>query len=225
MPAIVLDEAAVARLYRIKRDLEDFLDQVNATPEPLPAPETSIFKGTPVAVIVGHSAKSPGAYGKPPIDTNEYQWNKDLAARMASLAPARGLDLHVLTRDNGGVVAAYTQAAQLGAVAIVELHFNAATSPTATGTETIYDAPHDIPLAKLCQAAMVKALGLADRGIQTPWEGRGEANDDAAQHIPSVIVEPFFGSNAADCQRAHERKAQLAVALTDALAEFVRARA
>ena len=176
-------------LYRLKRTIEDRIDGLDAPPAPPPTPTAP----RRVAIVVGHSARSPGAYAKPPISTNEYFWNSDLADQMVGVAERRdGLALTVFYRDNGGVRGAYRAASAWGAGAVIELHFNAAASTAANGTEVVFDAPHDELLARLCQQHMVGALGLRDRGIKPPWNGRGAANDDAAQHIPSVIVEPFF---------------------------------
>lgn len=205
-------------LYRLKRDIENRIDELAPRPAPPPAPATPLPR---LAVIVGHSRKAPGAWGKPPVGMNEYFWNTDLAAMMAKAA--QGVEMQTFFRDDGGVRGAYGSALAWDAGAIMELHFNAAASISATGTETIHiDRPGTAKLAQAVQKAMVGALGLRDRGVKLPWEGRGQSNLEAAGVVPAVIIEPFFGSNTADCTRAAERMGELAKALVGAGAAFLK---
>jgi len=200
------------RLYAVKREIEDILDEMEADDAPAPAPAD----GPKLAVVVGHTKRSPGAYGQEPVGRNEYYWNSDLAARMKDQGPAHGLSLEVFFRDNGGVAGAYSRARDWGADGAIELHFNAAT-PAASGTETIVVTEVSKPLARAVQEAMVEALDLRDRGVKEPWQGRGHGSLTQLE-VPSVLIEPFFGSNTGDCARAEERKDRLATALVEAAA-------
>jgi len=204
-------------LYDLKRSIEDRIDSLDHVPIFVP-PDTPLPK---LAVIVGHSRKSPGAWGKPPVSMNEYFWNTDLAAMMRSDA----VKVETFFRDEGGVRGAYAAATAWHAGAIIELHFNAAGSSRATGTETIHiDRPGCKELALAVQAEMVAALELVNRGVKGPWNGRGQSNLEAAGDIPAVIVEPFFGSNPSDCVRAVDRMAELAKALVAGAAAFLKER-
>lgn len=162
-----------------------------------------------LAIVVGHTLKSQGAYS-PTLAQTERLWNAELAARIKDLAPA---EVAVFLRDGHGVAGAYAQAKAWGAEAVVELHFNSAADRQAQGTETLYAQPGSRRLAEALQRHLVAALGLRDRGAKPPWQGRGEASLTALPGVPSVIVEPFFGSNPDDCAVARSRRAQLAAAI------------
>ncbi len=206
------DPDVVARLYAVKREIEDIIDELDDTEVPAPEPA----EGPKLAVVVGHTKRSPGAFGQAPIAQNEYFWNSGLAALMKENAAAHGLAVEVFYRDNGGIAGAYRRAGEWGADGCIELHFNAAT-PAASGTETIVVTDVSKPLAKSVQAAMVETLGLRDRGVKEPWEGRGRQSLTQLP-VPSVLAEPFFGSNPGDCHRADEQEDQLAAALVEAAA-------
>ncbi len=203
------------RLYAVKREIEDIIDALDEDDEPAPQPAD----GPKLAVVVGHTRRSPGAFGKDPVDQNEYFWNSDLAARMKEHAAAHDIAIEVFFRDNGGITGAYSRAGEWGAEGCIELHFNAA-AVAASGTETITVTDQSQPLARAVQAAMVDTLELRDRGVKPPWEGRGRQSVTQLP-VPSVLVEPFFGSNAGDCRRADERKQQLAEALVRAAADVL----
>ncbi|SDD82218.1 N-acetylmuramoyl-L-alanine amidase [Rhodospira trueperi] len=170
-----------------------------------------------LAIVVGHTRTSVGAFAGAPINQSEYDWNGDLAARMKAHAEehlADALAVEVFTRDDGGVRGAYRRARAWGADAAMELHFNAA-GPGATGTETLYLTAASKVLAEAIQDATVDVLGLKDRGVKTPHEasgGRGAHNLSQMGARPSILTEPFFGSNPADRATAHARKQDLAAA-------------
>ena len=219
---MILDPEARRRLTALAYELDDIL----AEAEPAP-PEPAVPSGTAdrrLAVVVGHSEARPGAAGLAPIAAREYPWNRGLAAFMESAArDHEGLALRVFTRDRGGLRGAYGRARAWGAQAAIELHFNAAASDQASGSETIYgDEARDGAFAAAMQAAMVDALGLRDRGCKLPWAGRGATNLSLLA-VPSVIVEPGFGSNRGDCRVMHERRGPLAAALVAAAADFLQA--
>lgn len=160
-----------------------------------------------IAIVIGHTKKSPGAFS-PHLKTHEYDWNTDLAISIQCLSR----DVGIFRRDFHGVPGAYAQAQAWGADKVIELHFNAA-GEGATGTETLYVTDISKPLALAVQKEMVSVLEMRDRGAKLPWQDRGRASLTALPGVPSIIVEPFFGSNAADCARASERKSDLARAI------------
>jgi N-acetylmuramoyl-L-alanine amidase len=108
--------------------------------------------------------------------------------------------------------------------AIIELHFNAAENPAARGTETLYGEvnPDSRRLADLVQDSMVRVFGRsgsANRGVKVRRSSdRGFTSVTAA---PTVLVEPFFGSNGGECQLAHEKAAEYAEGLVGAFVKFV----
>ncbi|MBT6509644.1 MAG: N-acetylmuramoyl-L-alanine amidase, partial [Rhodospirillaceae bacterium] len=174
---------------------------------------------TKLALVVGHTKSSPGATAAAPINDSEYRWNKELAEMMlAHAAGMAGVAAKVFQRDGVGVAGAYRQAWEWGAEGSIELHFNAA-GPSATGSETLYVTPLSLPLAEAVQDATLTVLGLRDRGVKTSLAasgGRGEQNLMQMGGRPSILTEPFFGSNPADATVARQQKSALARAQLEA---------
>lgn len=206
--------AILERLHAIKRELEDLIDNLAEDEPPAPAPAA----GRKLAIVVGHTRTSPGVFGQAPVDQHEYFWNSGVAERMKQHAGTiPGLAVEIFLRDQGGIAGAYGRAKTWGAEASIELHFNAANG-RASGTETIYVTDRSKPLAQAVQQAMVATMELRDRKIKLPWEGRGNASLTQLA-VPSIIVEPFFGDNAGDCERAVAKRDDLATAIVDAANE------
>lgn len=201
-------------LYDLKREVEDRIDGLELM-QPEVQPPAPIDRPR-LAVVVGHTARSPGAYSKA-LGVNEYAWNTGLANMMKDVNA--DLTVGIFTRDQGGIAGAYKRVKEWGADLIMELHFNAA-SAQATGTETIYLPPNQ-RWASIVQKHMVKAMGLRDRGAKGPWNGRGETSLKSGAGKPVVIIEPFFGSNEDDSLKAASNKSELAMALVSAAVEFL----
>lgn len=165
-----------------------------------------------IGIVVGHTWRSPGAYSGD-MHMHEYEFNADLAWKIARLSR----DVGVFWRDGHGVAGAYKNLHAWGAKVAIELHFNSH-ARTATGTETLCTTDRSLPLAKAVHKRMVECLEIADRGVRLPWEGRGAASLNAVP-IPSIIIEPFFGSNQADCARVCDKKDDLARAILNGARE------
>jgi N-acetylmuramoyl-L-alanine amidase len=108
------------------------------------------------------------------------------------------------------------------------------------GCETLYDAhpPESKAFAQAIHSAMLRALTEPnpnysehrkdtnpfskpkDRGVKLIEDGdRGHRNLSSVT-IPSCLIEPFFGSNAKDCQRFKRNRAQFCRALVSACSQF-----
>jgi len=163
-----------------------------------------------IAIIVGHNEdEAEGAVAPRPVDSSEFDFNSLVAAAMLRKVRAKayaGLQLKVFKRkDVGGYTAqinqVYKEVDDWGADASIELHFNAAT-PGATGTETLCSgSSRSKKLANALQNAMLKMLGLRDRGVKVRTTGRG-ARSLLAGRAPAALVEPFFCTNRSDNQTA-----------------------
>lgn len=153
-----------------------------------------------LAIVVGHNSASQGAVRK---DTgeSEFVWNGRLARRIERLASSYDLDVRVFHRTPGGGYRAeirrvYDEVDAWRADASVELHFNGAASPDATGTETLTSGTAlSLRLAESVQREMVVALGLRDRGIRTRAAQERGGGSLYAGRAPAILVEPFFGSS------------------------------
>ena len=180
-----------------------------------------------IALIVGHSADSPGAQGVPPIGKHEYYFNKDFAQALSTKL-MEAFEVVIFLRDGKTIATTYQGVAKWAPAASLELHFNASENPIPRGTSTLCSVPNkDFAIA--IQNAMLKALmrvGREDRGIEVIHHGdtetRGWENVQILdpEMIPNCLIEPFFGSNVEDCRLILDRMELLCEALLDALLEF-----
>ncbi len=157
-----------------------------------------------LAIIVGHTEKSPGAHAVAPLDEGEYQINRVIAQNIYRLAREAGINAAIFFKDGfttelvGEHVNNWAKGNEL--VCAVELHLNSVADSKVYGTETLYDEEPEqsMSLAKFMQKHICQCFdrqGKGDRGIKLIQEGdRGHRNLKAVK-IPSVILEPAFCSN------------------------------
>ena len=180
-----------------------------------------------IALIVGHEKKSKGAFSKT-LGQAEYDWNTELANMARNYATMIGAEVQIFFRDVVGIAGAYKKALAWKPDALIELHFNAADGK-ASGTETLYndagDAKdvHEVIFAKKVNDAMVKALGLKDRGIKKRQPGdRGYGNINQTKSVPSILIESGFGDNPKDAKAMAANKNKLAKALINGTVDFLK---
>jgi len=171
-----------------------------------------------LAIVVGHNEISQGAVRTDTHET-EYQYNSDLAGRIVDAVSEYDeyVGVKVFYRVPGSgytqeIARVYEDVDHWGATASIELHFNSAGDPRASGTETFSSgSAKSLILAEEVQMEMVEALGLRDRGIKirnNRTKGRGYLSL-VSGNAPAILIEPFFGSSSIG-QRAtddeHERR-------------------
>jgi hypothetical protein len=130
---------------------------------------------------------------------------------------ARGARLSSETTGAGyraEIEAVYAAVDEWQADVSAELHFNAATTPSISGTETWYATDAGRAVAARVNAALVGVLGLPNRSIKRTGKGMAPGIDGTRGYeslicgrCPAVLVETYFGSNAGDC-RARRRGAR-----------------
>jgi N-acetylmuramoyl-L-alanine amidase len=137
-----------------------------------------------------------------------------------------------------------------GAAALLSIHFDAFGDPSVGGTETFYDAirtfaPASRTLAADVQAALVAALGTADRGVWTDDQlaaptltSSGSTYNhlielgpmsagwvDAPSQMAGALVEPLFLTKPSEARLASDPSGQqvIAAALEAGLVKFLTA--
>jgi len=135
-----------------------------------------------------------------------------------------------------------------GAAALLSIHFNAFGDPAVGGTESFYDSARTFSsenrrLATDLQAALVAALGTADRGVWTDDQLAAPALTssgntyghlielgpmaagwvDNPSQMPGALVEPLFLSNPTEARLAADPagQRQIALALEAGLVKFL----
>lgn len=173
-----------------------------------------------VAFIVGHTAKSSGAYSKT-LGQSEYWYYKEMFAdSLVTEKQFEGIRFKTFTRDSGGIVGAYGKAQDWleskGADdqdgCIVELHYNAFNGK-ANYTVTMYDPDGD----KFGGDIEKRLADKITRGICDEYNTRfmsswnrnsghiGYYNVSRALEYPSILIEPFFGDNPSMAGKFHQK--------------------
>jgi hypothetical protein len=187
-----------------------------------------------LAVMVGHTADSPGYGGAhppfPDYDYHEYGWNKDLALRIRKFAQTCGIRCEVFTRDGKDVETSYDAVREWKPSATVELHFNAVENPAQhrdlKGSLVLYGAETSRRWAQTLQDMLVILYNRQgpreNHGIHIPGPNNGYSRGQAnvSQVHPSALIEPFFGHNPKEAQLAIEKKQALAEGIVAAHARF-----
>lgn len=180
---------------------------------------------------VGHHSKAKGASMISKIGPNEYDYYKNeivpLAQRYAKEKYPK-MDLRIVYRDGMGILETYQKRIiPLEPDGVIELHFNASTSSSASGTETLCSNDlNDKAFATIVQKNLCEVFGRSgmSRGVKPiPKSQNGGSACHAIPGTPNCLIEPAFGSNTADAKMMMSRQKQLAEALIDSFAELMRA--
>jgi N-acetylmuramoyl-L-alanine amidase len=154
------------------------------------------------AIVVGHRASSPGAFS-PHLDQFEYQYNTELARELSVL-----IESVVYFKDGLSSIQVYSEIAKAAPALVLELHFNSHSNKRAYGTETLctleWGSEGSLMQNAICGA--LKRSGGGDRGLLITQPGyRGHENVSQLA-IPTLLLEPFFGSSEKDCALVTERR-------------------
>lgn len=176
-----------------------------------------------IAIVVGHNERSQGAV-RVTDGRTEYDWNGELAELIRAHDPQ---SIKIFRRDGRGGYSAeidrvYAQTDAWGADVTIELHFNAISDRSVAGGLTLTSGTKgSARLASLIRKAASQALGNKDRGLKVRkrhdrggrslWQGRA----------PAVLTEPYFGSNADECNNATLHMDELAEGYYRAAVEFL----
>jgi len=175
-----------------------------------------------LAIVVGHNSRSQGAV-RPDTGESEYSYNTRLAKMIKDEAEGSGMRCEIFYRRPGlgytrEIREVYRETDSWGADATIELHFNAAGSPHASGTETFTSgSARSAILAQEVQMEMVEELGLRDRGVKvrnSRTRGRGYRSLVSGR-APAILIEPFFATSTAGQQATDDsiEQANLAQAI------------
>lgn len=143
----------------------------------------------------GHGGNDPGAVG--PTGLREKDVNLNIAINVRQILENHGIDARLTRSDDRRVelVERVKMANNNKVDYFVSIHINSATNSAATGTETFAfpNATVGTKLAGIIQKALVKEIGLADRGVK--YNNFLVLRDT---NMPSVLVEVAFINNPAE---------------------------
>jgi N-acetylmuramoyl-L-alanine amidase len=172
-----------------------------------------------IALVIGHGPVKDTGASSSDGKASELEWNRKFVPIVEAELNKRGVKtwlFHRIVERTPPVLNVNGTTAECA----LEFHLNSST-PTGTGTEMIYYAASSKgrKLAVALQEAAVSALGLKDRGVKPPFNGRGNGFLKNT-NMPAVIVESFFISNPSDLATGTARMKQLAAAYADALVKL-----
>lgn len=145
-----------------------------------------------ICINPGHGPKDSGVYDPGAVGTKVKEaWQNIEVARMAKPILEKA-GHNVLIVQDGDLADVVRASNSFKADYFISIHCNSSTNPSAHGTETYALAPggKGEKLARAIQAELVKATGLADRGVKF-------ANYYVLKYTdaPAVLVEMAFISN------------------------------
>tara|TARA_Y100001938_G_C8100762_1_gene441546 strand:+ start:5352 stop:6062 length:711 start_codon:yes stop_codon:yes gene_type:complete len=180
--------------------LKEMKEQEDEQPtEPIEVPVE--FTGKKVAICVGHSRS--GDNGAINTDgVSEHTYNGQIAHNLSQKLSFHGIKSKVFDYYEGsGYGSAMSwigdQVKKYDADIAIELHFNSAT-PSAAGYEYLYwhSSSSSKALAdSLLKAQEEKTPQMKNRGIKPKTSSDRGSGFLSKTHCPSVITEPYFGSN------------------------------
>lgn len=155
-----------------------------------------------IAIVVGHTPRRDKGAFSPYLLQSEQPYNLQVALQLKSLAPEL-YDVHTHTfQEYYKRQAAMSAKLNAGGYRLaIELHFNAASSPTANGTYCLYWYGSKVGKGvaqhlseDICKAFSTKLRAVGGAQALVNEHDRGYWFT-ALTNMPAVIVEPFFGSN------------------------------
>lgn len=155
-----------------------------------------------IAIVVGHTNRRDKGAFSPYLLQSEQPYNLQVALQLKSLAPNL-YDVHTHSvQDYYKRQTAMAAKLNVGKYRLaIELHFNAASSPTANGTYCLYWYGSKVGkhVAESISQDIAKRFKTTLRAVNGAQALVNEHDRGywftALTNMPAVIVEPFFGSN------------------------------
>lgn len=177
-----------------------------------------------ILLDIGHSRSDQGAASADGRLTEHAYWSHH-ATLLADRLIALGHSVTIDQRDNYGgsitreCVGINKQAPDL----IVSLHLNSADNSSASGHEVIHykGSARGKALATCINDSLSALLTNLDRGVKTPWLGRGNAFLRGTQ-APAVIVEPAFVSSDDDVSLLNDQYNAIDYAIAQGIHNYTR---
>lgn len=172
-----------------------------------------------------HPGLDPGAVNRD-YGVTEADIVRDIGNLTAGYLQAAGCEVKIVQSNNlCGEDAAYTNVCLKANIwpadIFVSVHCNAA-APAAKGTEVLVYSRWSAAdaLANCIQLQIVGSLGTVDRGVKA----RPNLVVLNSTHMPAVLVEIGFISNADDCQMLINQKDELARAIARGITDYIQER-
>ena len=175
-----------------------------------------------VALVIGHSEKSRGAYNKE-MNVHEYYLNEALAKHTLNIMNLeKNIEAYLVYRKNG-----YSKLPgdinKTNPDIIISFHHNASSNKTVQGTETLYyhKSQKAKDLATKVQNALVDVLDFRDRGLKpVDSEDRG-GYVLKYTNAAAILIEPYFISDNDGLIMGASKQFDCGVAITNAVKKYL----
>jgi len=180
-----------------------------------------------LGICVGHSRG--GDKGAVSLwGESEWDYNSKVAAELKAELDRRGISSIVIDdykykSYSAGIRHCAKLLRDQGATHCIELHFNAAASPSAHGAEWLHwhNSTGGKRLAESIQAGFAQTFPtIRDRGVKPRHAGQRGSLFLRLTPVAAVICEPFFGSNEGDCAEFEGKEADLALAYAEGISRL-----
>lgn len=190
------------------------------------ADEAARLSSPVLAICVGHSRGYDKGATACDGETSEWDYNIKVARELQDHLKTLGLGSIIIYtyKGEGYGTAMRNLGAKINSLkvdAAIELHFNAA-SPKAKGSEMLHwhSSEKGKALAECLQAEVVRAFSSKDRGAKGKKAGERGSRFLRVAECPSVIAEPFFGSNEEEWETFKDSQVKLGEALAEGFNKY-----
>lgn len=162
-----------------------------------------------IAIVIGHHYRSKGAFSKH-LQVSEWDFYNQVVQCIPEHSSNYSIDIYHHDGDIGGYVTRVKNTARklnkIDYDLVMELHFNASSDPRANGCETLYyfasRKGRDYALKFSDVVTEFTGIRVRNGGLKalTNKRDRGFASVYYTK-APTILIEPFFGSSAIDCER------------------------
>ena len=172
-----------------------------------------------IFLSAGHHLRDPGAVSKFGIE-------RDLAIELRNLVEAnlktKGAK-YVIDNDSETLGQYLARIKPGSGSVVVEIHWNAAMSTTATGTEVLIADNHNKlskDLATELSAGIAAKIGIKNRGVKTEKDSARGKLAFVRQPGACCLIEVCFVSNPDDMKKYQSAKCELAAFIADVLIKY-----
>ena len=171
-----------------------------------------------IALVVGHTEKSPGAFNTQ-CGITEFDFNRKLVTSIAAIIDDR-CEVKIVYRERYSDLPEKINAWNPNFV--ICFHANSYYF-RGTGTETLFyhKSKKGKEMAMIFQDNIVKALGLKDRGVKEKSSEQRGGFVLRGTVAPCILLEPFFIDNDDDYKTAVNKYPELVGACVDSIYEII----
>ncbi|TLP41021.1 N-acetylmuramoyl-L-alanine amidase family protein [Arcobacter arenosus] len=176
-----------------------------------------------IAIVVGHSVWSKGAYNEN-LNLHEFYLNDVLAKEIKNALSLNDDFTPYLVYRKNGYAKLPNDINHTSPDIIISVHHNSSANKNVQGTETLYyhKSTNGKDLATLVQNKMLEVLEFRDRGIKAvDSEDRG-GYVLRYTNAPMILIEPYFMSDDDGVAKGTKLNTELAMAIREGIEEYLK---